>query len=93
VAQYEDRPLIVYNQDRWVAIANYQQWETADLVNLWYLLNKQAVEIIKNTKPEMARRQCLAGEPQTIEWLAADYIKHLRHHIHQVLDLDAVAYP
>ena len=28
-----------------------------------------------------------------VHWLAADYIKHLRHHIHQVLDLTPVTYP
>lgn len=93
VAQYEDCPAIVYNQDKWVAIANYQQWNTNDLINLWYLLNKQASVILQNTSAEMAQRNCHTQELHTIEWLAVDYIKHLRHHIHQVLDLDPVAYP
>ncbi len=93
IAQYEDNPTIVYNQDKWVAIANYQQWNTIDLINLWYLLNKQACEILKNTSPEMARRKCQTQEVHSIEWLATDYIKHLRHHIHQVLELEPVAYP
>ncbi|MBC7875437.1 MAG: DinB family protein [Ferruginibacter sp.] len=93
VAQYEDNPVINYNQDKWVAIANYQQWNKGDLINLWYLLNKQVCEILKNTSAETALRTCQTGELHTIEWLAVDYIKHLRHHIHQVLDLDPVAYP
>jgi hypothetical protein len=29
----------------------------------------------------------------TIEWLAQDYIKHLLHHLHQVLDSEPVDYP
>ena len=93
VAQYEETPVIVYDQDKWVSIANYQQWDTADIIDLWYLLNKQVVEILKNTSAEMARRNCQTQELHTIEWLAADYIKHLRHHVHQVLELEAIPYP
>lgn len=93
MAQYEETPHIVYNQDKWVSIANYQQWETIDLIRLWYLLNKQACEILKNTSPETAKRTCLTQELHTIEWLAQDYIKHLRHHLHVVLELEPVAYP
>jgi hypothetical protein len=92
-AQYEENPTIVYNQDKWVAIANYQQWNTGDLINLWYLLNKQICEILKNTSMETAQRTCMTHELHSIEWLAIDYIKHLRHHIHQVLELEPVPYP
>lgn len=93
VAQYEDNPAITYKQDKWVVIVNYQQWETINLIRLWYLLNKQVVEILKNTSIETARRTCQTEELHTIEWLAIDYIKHLRHHIHQVLELEPVPYP
>jgi DinB superfamily len=93
VTQYEDNPVVVYDQDKWVAITNYQQWNSIDIINLWYLLNKQVAEILTNTSVEMAQRKCQTQELHTIEWLAVDYIKHLRHHIHQVLDLEPVAYP
>jgi len=93
VAQYEDVPRIVYNQDKWVAIANYQQWDDASLINLWYLLNHQISVILKNTAPEMYQRQCQTDSLQTIEWLAADYLRHLRHHLHAVLDIEPIAYP
>src|SRR6266498_4627281 len=39
VAQYEERPKIIYNQDKWVAIAGYNDYYTADLIRLWVLLN------------------------------------------------------
>src|SRR6266496_1515813 len=54
VAQYEDKPKIVYNQDKWVTISNYQQYDSADLVNLWSLLNKHLCQVLKNMSPEMA---------------------------------------
>jgi DinB superfamily len=93
VAQYEETPMINYNQDKWVAIAGYQQWKSNELIDLWYLLNRQICEILKNTSPETAQRQCMTQELHTIEWLAQDYIKHLKHHLHQVLELEPVAYP
>jgi hypothetical protein len=92
-AQYEEIPVIVYNQDKWVTIANYQDYNITDLINLWQLLNKHIGVILKNTSVEMAQRKCRTESLHTIEWLAQDYIKHLRHHMHQVLDLEPVAYP
>jgi hypothetical protein len=93
VSQYEETPAISYDQDKWVSINDYQRSETADLINLWYLLNKQIVFVLRNTLEEMAKRTCKTKEIYTIEWLAKDYIKHLKHHIHQVIDLEPVAYP
>ncbi|MEO6328861.1 MAG: DinB family protein [Ginsengibacter sp.] len=93
VAQYELNPAIAYNQDEWVAINDYQHQSLEQLIQLWYLINKQIVTVLKNTSNEMAQRTCDAGQIQTIEWLASDYIKHLTHHLHQVLNLKPVAYP
>jgi hypothetical protein len=92
VAQYEQDPLIVYNQDKWVMINDYASWKMNDLIQLWYLLNKQVCYVLKNTSEETAQRTCKTQDLHTIEWLAIDYIKHLKHHLHEVLSLEAVAY-
>ena len=93
VAQYEDNPTILYEQDKWVSINNYNSYEQTDVVSLWYLLNKQIVAILKNMDEEVAQRTCQTQEPHTLEWLAIDYIAHLKHHMHEVLNLEPVAYP
>lgn len=93
VAQYEENPTILYNQDKWVAINNYQDWDSQNLVQLWYLQNKQITIILNNIPPEVSQRICTTGATYTIEWLAEDYIKHLKYHIHQVLNLEPLAYP
>jgi hypothetical protein len=49
VAQYEDNPEIKYRQDDWVRINNYQSYSLTDLIDLWYLLNKQIVSILSNS--------------------------------------------
>ena len=93
VAQYEENPTIVYDQDKWVAVADYQHYNSTDLINLWYLLNKHIAVILKNIPAEMAQRQTQTEESHTIAWVAQDYLKHLLHHLHQVLELEPVAYP
>ena len=94
VAQYEDVPKIVYNQDSWVAISDYQNYPIGDLITLWRLLNNHAAIILSNTNLEISQRKCdtNGAEIHSIEWLANDYIKHLLHHLHQILELEPVPY-
>ena len=92
-AQYENKPYIVYNQDSWVQINGYQQWETRDIIRLWVQLNKQVVAILRNTDPAMYQRPCQTQEEHSLEWLAQDYVKHLLHHLHVILELEPVTYP
>jgi DinB superfamily len=93
VAQHELNPHIVYAQDSWVAAANYQHYPTKDLIELWALLNKHLCIVLENLPAAMEERQCLTSELHSIEWLAADYNKHLLHHLHNMLQLEPVAYP
>jgi len=95
VAQYEDKPFIIYDQDKWVAISKYQQYSINDLIGFWILINKHICIVLSETSPEAAMRQCETNNSRlhTIEWLADDYIKHLLHHLHQILPLEPVAYP
>src|ERR1700744_2112546 len=89
VAQYEDTPATRYSQDDWVAKTGYSDYPTRDLGALWTLLNKHIVIILTNMSPEAAQRKRPRGrQPQTLEWVAADYCNHLLHHLHQILDLD-----
>lgn len=93
VAQYETGPTIIYNQDKWVAINKYQQWESRNLIRLWYLLNKQIAGILENISDEMAQYTVQCEALYSIDWLVQDYIKHLKHHMHQILNLEPIAYP
>jgi hypothetical protein len=93
VAQYDNNALIVYRQDDWVSINNYQSYSLEDLVQLWFLLNKQICSILNNTSQNIFQRTCQTESLHTIEWLAKDYIKHMKHHLHQVLNLTPIAYP
>ena len=93
VTQYEDNPKILYAQDSWVAAANYQNYVTKDLVDLWILINKHICMILKNVPEDVAERVSETDAPHPIKWLASDYNKHLLHHLHHLLELEPVAYP
>ena len=93
VAQHQDKPFIVYEQEKWVEAANYQNYPSKDLIDLWILLNKHMVIILKNIPGKDLDREVETQEIHSIKWLAADYNKHLLHHLHQVLHLEPVAYP
>jgi hypothetical protein len=93
VAQYEENPLIIYRQDSWVSINNYQSYQLKDLILLWYLLNKQICSILENSSKETLQRTCQTESLHSIEWFANDYIKHMKHHLHQILNLSPVEYP
>jgi hypothetical protein len=94
VAQYEDTPNITYAQDEWVKCAGYRDYPVRDLIALWNLLNRHFVAVLNNMSPEAAQRKCaMGGQAQTLKWVAADYCNHLLHHLHQILDLDPIAYP
>jgi hypothetical protein len=92
VAQYEENPAITYNQDKWVAVANYQQQPSQQIIELWALLNLHLYHILHTMPDESTQRIATTGAPHTLEWLAEDYVKHLKHHLHQVLDLEPFPY-
>src|SRR3954471_5171865 len=42
---------IVYNPDHWVEFNDYQHANLKELVQLWYLLNKQIIRILQKMDP------------------------------------------
>lgn len=87
-AQYEGPGVhIVYRQDDWVRLQDYQVYPTADLLQLWVLLNRHLGRIWARMDSETLALTCTmngsGGEPETwtLEALAVDYLRHLKHHL------------
>lgn len=93
VAQYENNPVVTYKQDDWVSINNYQSYQLRDLIQLWFLTNKQICSILSNISEDALQRTCQTESLHSIDWLSKDYIKHMKHHLHQILDLSPIVYP
>ena len=89
ITQYEANPHVVYAQNEWVDMQNYQQYDSKDLIGLWQLINKHIVVVLRNMPAEKLQLQCNTGKEQeelhTIEFLAKDYITHHLHHLKQII--------
>jgi DinB superfamily len=86
--QYESPPaLISYDQDFWVAINQYSVASKEDIIQLWTLLNERIVSVLQAMPGNAYEKSCpiVTGGHQTLQWFAEDYVKHLKHHLNQIL--------
>ena len=76
-----------YEQDSWVAVQKHRQRPWPDLVELWEQLNRHIAYVMANVPLDRLKAQCVIGDgdPVTLEWLMSDYVRHLSHHLAQVL--------
>ena len=88
--QYEDAPpKIRYDQDFWVAANSYQSMSKDDVLTLWILINGRIAQVLENMPAANYDLTCDTGlqrvDWRTLEWLADDYVKHLKHHLNQII--------
>lgn len=87
-AQYEQTPLIVYDQDVWVKENNYIALDTATLIAFWSLFNTHILGIIGNMPAEKLAKHCSQPDGTLVDlnYLFNDYVCHLDHHIKQLFE-------
>lgn len=86
VGQYESQPpLITYQQDFWVESNQYQSMNSADIVQLWKLLNLRICSVLESMPESNYTKECNTGSLHSMQWLASDYLKHLKHHMNQII--------
>jgi hypothetical protein len=76
-----------YEQEFWVATQAYATAPWPDLVNLWLLLNRHLLHVVKAMPAAVLSHELvIGGRPAvTLEALAADYLRHVDHHLTQLL--------
>jgi hypothetical protein len=97
VAQ-DDLVFTGYAQDEWVATQQYQQAPWPDLVALWRQFNRHVARVmiavpadIRNRRHrrhnlhELAWQPIPENEPATLDYFMRDYVRHLEHHVRQIL--------
>ena len=77
-----------YDQNAWVRIQQYQASEWVGLVTLWSAFNRHLSDVIDRIPEEAKSSPCNVGkaEPVTLGFLVTDYLRHLQHHVSQILD-------
>lgn len=84
--QFEDEPEIRYDQDKWNACGFYQDMDGKQLIAFWTVYNKQLLEIVKRIPESHLSRKVRVGDNlHTLEFLIIDYVRHMEHHLKQVV--------
>jgi hypothetical protein len=82
-----------YEQEGWVAVQAYTERPWNALVALWDALNRHVAHVIARIPEERLATPVQLGEgkPVTLEFVARDYVRHLRHHLEQILEPEQAA--
>jgi hypothetical protein len=77
-----------YQQEDWVRSQAYQTRPWHDLVQLWAHLNRHLAHVIDAVPPPaLSHTIVLDGRPPvTLSFVIEDYMRHLQHHLAQILD-------
>jgi hypothetical protein len=76
-----------YEQESWVERNGYADAAWSDLVALWQNYNHHLVRVLARIPPDKLNVRCTVGEgePMTLGFIAEDYVRHLKHHVQQLL--------
>ena len=93
--QYQQSPLKFPNyathgnNDRWIAIQNYQDENWEDLVNLWKYSNIHFMHVVKNVNASKLENQwfCSDNELVSLKDSIIDYLRHFELHLGEIEEL------
>ena len=82
-----------YQQEHWVEAGGYARRGWADLLDLWRALNLQLAHALEAVPAAREGMRCFVGEGEavTLAFLARDYVRHLEHHVGQILTPETAA--
>ena len=93
--QYQKSPLIFPNyatygnNDRWIAIQNYQDENWNHLIDLWKYSNLHIAHVFNNVNPSKLNNQWYADETQLVSLreMIVDYLRHFKLHLDEIEEL------
>jgi len=77
----------IYDQTEWVRVQHYNEMGWNYLLEFWTAYNNHLSIIIEKIPDSAGSAACSIGqeEPVTLEFIVSDYIRHLQHHLDQIL--------
>ncbi len=93
--QYQPSPLVypdyanLGNNDRWIAIQNYQEESWTDLVQLWKYTNIHIVHVIRNVDTGKLEQEWISAlnNRVSLKAMILDYLRHFKLHLGEIDDL------
>jgi len=80
-----DLTLPGYEQDGWVRLGQYQRTPWADIVVLWAAYNRHLAHVIESLDASALGHVWHSPDGDvTLEFLATDYVTHMKHHLEQI---------
>jgi hypothetical protein len=76
-----------YNQNRWVEVQCYNEMNWSDLVDIFSQYNLHLCRVIDFLPQGVLKNPCNIGKekPVALEFVIEDYLRHLKHHVEQIL--------
>lgn len=94
--QYQESPLTFPNyathgnNDRWIAIQNYQDENWLDLIQLWKYFHLHFVHIIKNVNPNKLENVWDSNSQYgnvSLKEMIIDFLRHFKLHLKEINEL------
>ena len=94
--QYQDSPLRFPNyasngnNDRWIAIQNYQNENWIDLIQLWKYSHLHLIHVVKNINNDKLDNEWIAGSEYgniKLREMVIDFLRHFNLHLNEIEEL------
>ena len=94
--QYRENPLVFPNyatngnNDRWIAIQNYQDEKWTDLIQIWKSVHIHIIHVIKNVNPDKLDHEWISGSEYghvSLRVMIVDFLRHFELHLSEIDDL------
>lgn len=86
--QFENAPLIKYDQDNWNKFSYHQNISGKQVISFWAAHNQYLAEILKHIPVGALSRECNWGQAQNVslEHVINDYVVHMEYHLKQIVN-------
>jgi len=94
--QYQESPLIFPNyaangnNDRWIAIQDYQNESWENLIQLWKYSHLHLIHVIKNVNPDKLDNEWISGSEYgnvRLRDMISDFLRHFNLHLGEIREL------
>jgi hypothetical protein len=74
------------NNDRWIAIQQYQSEEWEKMISLWLNINYHLIHVIRHINPKKIDNVWIAapGRHVSLKEMVIDYLRHLKLHLAEI---------
>ena len=86
--QYENEPIIFYDQDKWNLHNHHQELSRKHLIEFWAIYNTHLIQLASRIPAANLERKGIGkdGIARTLLWYIEDYVVHMEHHLRQIVE-------